>query len=382
MSVKLLSVGDPAVFAYVDSDLGLLERCRSLTGLQLDFDILPWDQYGERVFAVASGEASGYDVIMIPGQLWLPRFAENNWLRPLSASGPLNRPEYNSSDILPAVADEMRYRDVPYLVPSFSDGHILYSHQGLSRLTDGESGRADVLLFADAAFRSRGAAVGSPSPMILKKAPSEIFLDWLPYLRSFGGEFLLDDGTPGFAGVEGRRAAAYYRELARESNPAIAPYGNEEVAQAIREHSVEFAVSWGGQAGLIVDDRSRPTLSYATLTHPWNVTWSFGILKNSTDPLAAEEVLAVLSDSHSDRVIGQYAGSPSRASSYADPRLRETCPWFSAQEDLIRTAKPLPSRPDLAALLGPISAALTDIVDNDMPIEARLAEAAREISAK
>lgn len=375
MKVRVLAVGDPAVYAYTDEKLGLLKRCEGETGHEVGFDILAWADYGERVFQEADSDTPSYDVIMIPGHLWLPQFVEAKWLRPISPNGPLQAHSYRPDDIVPSVAEEVRYRGDQYLVPSFSDGHILFSHLGLDRITDPETGRGDVLRFKS--IRSSDTR-GRPR-LVLKKAPSEIFLDWLPYFRSFGGEFICEDGSPGFHGTAGQQAAKYYRELSERVDPEMAPFGNEEIAVALRSGAVDFGVSWGGQAGEIVDPESRKTLSYATLTHPWNVTWSFAVLRKSERSAAAEEVLALLSDSHADKVVGRYAGSPSRRSSYRDTDLRKECPWFPAQEDLLDTARPLPSRADLPRLLGLISAALSDIVDHGAPIPERLSKAADEI---
>ncbi len=375
MAVRVLAVGDPAVYAYVDPDLHLVDRCRDITGHTVDFAILPWAEYGDRVFAEAGSAAPAYDIVMLPGHLWLPQFVEQGALRALNPNGPLFAREYDPEDILPGVGDEMYYRGERYLTPSFSDGHILFAHRGFDRLIDTQSGRAEVDRFAEVAAQNEDTGTA----FILKKAPSEIFLDWLPYLRRFGGEFLYDDGSPGFTGTAGRHAAEYYRDLAQRLDQRHAPFGNEEVAIALRSGTVGFGVSWGGQAGQIVDKDSRATLRYATLSEPWNVTWSFGILARSSQPQQAEEVLAVLTDSQSDKLVGEFAGSPSRASSYADGALRERCPWFPAQEDLLKTARPLPSRPDLPALLGPISAALSDIVDNGVGVKESLDKAARSI---
>jgi multiple sugar transport system substrate-binding protein len=362
-----------------------VESCAAATGHKPEFEILPWEQYGARVFSEAASERPNVDAIMVAGHLWLPMLVENGRLAALQEVDSLQSAAYDAQDILPGVRAEMCVGGVQYLVPSFSDGHILYANRMPHGITD-SAGRADVTRFHDTVRELRR---DDPSrrPLILKCAPSEIFLDWLPYLRAFGGAFVAPDGEPLFDSPEGREAARVYAALASEIDPAYRPFGNGEVARAIREGEVDFAVSWGGQAGVIVPPASsrggaeRLGLRFATLTTPWNVTWAFGALAAGPRVAACAEVLAYLSSREVDTQIGVYAGSPSRASTYADPDLADRCPWFPAQLDLLRIARPLPPLVDLPERLGPISEALAAIVHEDAPVERALAGAARRISA-
>ena len=186
--------------------------------------------------------------------------------------------------------------------------------------------------------------------MTLKAASSEIFLDWLPYLWAFGGRWFAPDGEPLFETPEGREALEFYCSLRRFVPQSTAQDGNESVAEALRERRVAFAVSWGGQGGEIYHrDTVVPSLlTTLSLTRPWNVAWSFAVLAKSPRPLDAVDLLSYLSSPKVDRLVGRYAGSSSRKSVYADPEERKRCPWYPAQEELLRRAVPLPAVPLLA----------------------------------
>lgn len=366
-AVRVLAVGDPAVGVYTSGELGILARFERQFGHQAQFDVLPWDQYMTALTAACAAEQPVYDIVMLAGHLWLPEYAARGVLLPLDPWDP--------GDLLPTVDAEMHYEGVRYLVPSFSDGHILFSHVGLDDLIDPDTRCADPLRFDAAAERCAGR---NPGGIVLKAAPSEIFLDWLPYLRAFGADFVDGDGAPLFLSPEAEEALRYYVGLRRHLSADHAPYGNEEVATALRTATTAFGVSWGGQAGVIVPPSGeiREGLSYATLTHPWNVTWSFGVLAHTREPEAARELLGWLSHPEQDRAVARFAGSPVRAATYADPAIRTACPWLAAQEELLQRAVPLPPLTDLAARMGLLYAAVAAAFEGSLTPRAALEQAA------
>jgi multiple sugar transport system substrate-binding protein len=383
VGVNVLAVGDPAVYGYTDKKLGILSSFQTTTDIDVNFDILPWAEYGSRLFSVIEENSPRYDVVMVAGHLWLPGFAAKGALAPLDDLEPLNSREYDAGDIMPGVQREMTYQGARYLVPSFSDGHLVYIREGEDRLV-GEDGTVDVRRF-DRIATALSAAPGftRQAAMIMKTSPSEIYLDWLPYLRAFGGEFLSPEGEPLFHSTAGREALEYYIKLRSHLSEKHAPFGNEEVAAALRDGVVSFGISWGGQAGVIVTKEAveQELFTYASPSYPWNVTWSFGILSGSTAQNEAAHLLSWLSGRDSDKKIGRYAGSPCRQSTYDDPDLKRRCPWFSAQEAMVERAIPLPSRPDLAALISPMYTALAKAYVGELSVAKALDLAAGEVEA-
>lgn len=382
MTIRLLAVGDPAVYAYTDPANAVIERFREEHGIEVLFDIYDWDRYYPRLAQAAEADESEYDVVMVAGHLWLAAFADRGWIRSLEEFDVFAAASWDADDILPGVDAELRYRGSRYLVPSFSDGHILYSNTEIEPLLDPVTGFADVLRFQEVAARLHD-TISDPSkaPLVVKAAPSEIFLDWLPYLRAFGADFVDPDGEPLFLNNAGYESLAYYIDLKRRLSPEHAPYGNEEVAAAIRDGEVGFGVSWGGQAGVIVPEggSSRERLQYATLTAPWNVTWSFGLLSGSSHPDEAARLMAWLTNAENDRIVGLRAGSPARRSSYRDETLRRACPWFAAQEALLERAVPLPPLVDLAERMTPMYTMVAAAFSGEISPEAALQRAASEL---
>ncbi|WP_018527033.1 ABC transporter substrate-binding protein [Alkalispirochaeta alkalica] len=380
MSVKVLAVGDPAVHGYVDPELGILRKYQERQGVSVDFDILPWDQYAERLFVEVRKARPDYDVVMVAGHVWLAEFVTKGYLAPLDSYQALRDPAYDPGDIHPSVASEMSYQGNSWLVPSFTDGHLLYAREEVSNLLRKED-LCDPRRYLELAELIQKSESSYRAPLAMKISPGEVFLDWLPYLYAFGGDCFSSSGEPLFADDAGRRSLEYYLDLTKYLSSSHKPFGNEEVARALRRGEVSFGLSWGGQAGVIVTEQhvKEEAFFFVTPNHPWNVTWSFGVLAGSQRKDEAVDVLAWLSSRETDRLIGVYAGSPVRRSTYGDEDLRRRCPWFPAQERLLERARLLPHLSNLGSLMAPLYSEITRAIEGECSGSDALARAAQEV---
>ena len=382
-TVRVLGVGDPAVYAYTDEDLDILGQWQRNGGGEVSFEIVPWDRYLSTLSVQFEAGEPSYDIIMLPGHLWLPEFVEAGRLAPLG-SYVAGIPSADWDDFKPFVRDELQYRDEYYLMPSFTDGHVVFYRSDLVAGAGGAApvagGPATALItpmeLGEMAKRSDGAGHRG---IALKADPSEIFLDWLPYLWAFGGDLLSSDGRPAFASRAGVESLEFYRALRDLAPPDTDRYGNEQIAEALRDGRVAMATSWGGQAGFIYasDGGFRSDLTVSTFEKPWNVVWSFGVLASSPDVSAAFEFLRYLSGPEVDAKVGRYAGSPVRSSTYAADR--ETVPWYAVQEVMLDRASRLPRHPRMNAILPAVTEKLVACVSGDLPAQAALDEAAAAV---
>jgi multiple sugar transport system substrate-binding protein len=345
--LKVLAVGDPAVYAYTAGSPSLVEQWAG----PVEFDILPWAEYYPALMKALAAEQAEYDIVMVAGHLWLADFVSKGWLAEIGGLPAA----YKVDDILQSVREEMCYQERQYLLPSFSDGHIIYYQRELVQSVLGRELPEVVTVgeFLEAVRQCADNPAGVP-PLALKAHSAEIFLDWLPYLRHCGGRVLTEELQPALNSPEGLQALELYRELKGLCPAGTEEFGNEEIMRVIQNGEAVFAVSWGGQAGSIVDPAKidPAKLGYATFAEPWNVTWSFGVAARSVRKAEAIDFLAYLTGSSVDRVIGHKAGSPCRYSSYRHDALE--CPWFGAQQELLRRAKPLPSFPGSGEVYGVI----------------------------
>lgn len=328
--------------------------------------IVPWAEYRARLMETLTAPTAPYQAVCLPGHIWIPELAAAGHIAPFD---PIfdRLPElvsgYQPDEILPTVARECRYAGSQYMLPLFTDGHLVFyrSDEVAVPATEG------VPLISPTAFA--GLAAGAHRPggrfgLALKADASEILLDWLPYLWAEGGDILDESGRPAFAGAAGVRALEAYCALRQYCPPDTHTYGNNEIAAAIKQGQVALATSWGGQAAAIMTapDAIHPeSYRVATYPQPWNATWGVALPANQT-PTVKEGVLSVLLQAagpETDRAVTRVAGSPVRESSYVPSEL-ERYPWLAAQYEMLKRAKTLPIHPKVGAFLGALYVAVHD----------------------
>ncbi len=81
--VRMLCVDDPAVKLYQQTG-ELVSAWSNKSGIKVEVVVLPWEKYPDKVFSTLQSGSDEFDIVMLPGYFWLPKFAANNWLIPLA----------------------------------------------------------------------------------------------------------------------------------------------------------------------------------------------------------------------------------------------------------------------------------------------------------
>lgn len=377
-TLNILAVGDPAVDVYVDPKYRIIENYTNATGIDVNFDIIPFASYYSILMGTFEGKHD-YDVVMVAGHLWSGDFVKKGFIKEVSFP---QTNEYDKNDILPVVREELKFDGKDYLYPSFCDGHIiLYRKSILQQVLKREFGKvvsADELISAVKAVHGYEGMSG----IVLKAHPSEIFLDVLPYIRDAGSE-VFDNTTfmPVFNNEKAAAGIEKYLSLRAYAPVDTGSYGNDEVRTAFQKRKTVFAVTWGGQLGTVMNGEceDRDDIGFATFRTPWNVTWSFAINSKSQKIEEANAFLASLSSKETDRIVGSHAGSPVRASSYETDKDKYN--WYSIHLEMIRDlARPMPKMPDSGEKLGYLYEQLTEAFKNNKTVRQALQDAETAIS--
>ena len=350
MTYRILGPNDPALVA-------LSNRLSTHPEWQAELVILPWAEYQPALESALHANISPYQAVCVPGHVWLPGLIADGLL---TAFEPLleKLPDevvssYKVNDLMPSVAAEASFDDQTYLLPLFTDGHLLFFDKEYINLDDGATvSPLGLDALATAAHLPEGMY-----PLALKAHPSEILLDWLPFLWEAGGEVITANGKPGFDAPSGVEALEYYISLRKFCLPQPENYGNEEIAAVLREGKVAMATSWGGQAAIIFECQRR--LGTALYPRPWNATWGISLPTNQpeTVQLSMLQSLLFICGPDLDRQVTRIAGSPVRQSSYCSEETSHH-PWLNSQHEMLLRAGNLPTDVRLAGFLGDLYVAV------------------------
>lgn len=367
--VNVLAVGDPATYVYVGEKNNFLKKFEAKTGIHVNFDIVEWaDYYGT---LLDSFDTYKYDIVMVAGHLWLQEFVEKGYLLELKSDF---TEDYDYKDIISSIRKEIELNNRKYLLPSFCDGHILlYRKSEVNNNFGNRVSLDDVIDFV------KNNVEDQKDTFVLKSHPSEIFLDFLPYLRNEGVDAFDNDGIPLFNTQCGVRALEKYIDMKQYCAKNVAEFGNEEVLKTIQENKCKLGVSWGGQLGQIMNENcvNPKDLRFASLETSWNVTWSFGINKLCQDQDSAEQFLTYITSKEVDKKVGAYCGNPTRTSSFKSGEKNYR--WYPILLNMLENAQPLPHLANTGQLIGMVTEAITKAFNGEISAKEALDEAYNKI---
>ena len=373
--MKILGPNDPALAALQKSiDLH--------PGQDIQLEIIPWEDYRTKLDETLGNYK--YDAVFIPGHIWMPQLVVDGLIQPLdsyfSAAPKELVSQYDPDGIFASIQTECKYTPTgekmgQYMLPLFTDGHIVFYRSDLVNLPEQVSPRDLPEL-----INSFNLPAGM-NGFAQKAHPSEILLDFLPYFWDCGGELVSENGEIKFNSELGEKALELYHRLKFFCPSDSENYGNSEIVNAITTGESAMAISWGGQAAAIfasINAGAGAEIKTASLTNAWNTTWGVSIPTNVPSARAQEvfEVLLSLMDGAGDELITQIAGSPVRTKSYSS-EMKANYAWLGSQEELLKNCKNLPVDPNFSKYLGPLYAAVHDVYTEKKSPRVALEEAAK-----
>lgn len=355
MSYQILGPDDPALAV-------LQQQLLDHPEWEAELIIVPWAEYQGMLDIAFQALRSPYQAVCVPGHIWLPGLVADGRLESFDTLLPdvdsQLIQQYNLTDIMHSVYQECLVNDEQYLLPLFSDGHIMFYRKDLINLPLSDQSSTLNPREIPAILEKIELSSGQ-YPFALKAHASEILLDWLPYLWAFNGKMVDESLQPAFNSHEAIQALEFYTSLKHFCPPDTHLYGNIEILNGLKLGKVAMAASWGGQAAplLAAENPFRSDFATTTFTHPWNTTWGVSIPSNQT--IAAKTgMLAVLyqaANPQQDREVTRLAGSPVRSSSYLAEEMGKYS-WLKAQKEMLERRMLLPTHPGFAKYLGPLYA--------------------------
>ena len=379
MEINIIGPNDPA-----------LEVARAMIEAHPEWGasitIHPWSEYHTVLMASLNAQISPNQAVFLPGHVWIPELADKGFISNLDLLMTRVPHEtylaYQPEDILDRVAEEGRYRNEQYMIPTFTDGHILFYRSDLFALDQNQA----VPTVSPLDLEEMAARVHKPTEvfgMALKSHPSEIFFDWLPFLLESGGEVLDLTLQPAFSSEAGIRSLKSYCRLRKFCPAETHTFGNLEIANVLREGKTALVTTWGGQAAPIFLDEKNPyrdLYKAAVYPHPCGGTWGVALPANQPDDskLRALQIAMMINGPAQDLEVILKAGSPVRKTSYSQEAFEKYF-WLKAQFEMMKRITWLPRHPVVGMILGPITEAVYRAFTGEIEVEKALQDAAHTI---
>ncbi|MEI8131459.1 MAG: extracellular solute-binding protein [Leptolinea sp.] len=356
--IRILCVDDPAVRLY-EQNGELISTWSKANGTKVDIVILPWEKYPEKVYSVLQSGSSEFDVVMLPGYFWLPKFAANGWLTPLTNLAVENSAAwqaYDYEDILPRIRTELALDGQVYLLPSFSEVQVVYYRKDLLQKTGISQIESPVSLekwleIAKTLHNPAGDLYGAH----FKGATTEALVEWLPFYTAAGGFLPTGEEDKTLPESETHQSLRQLKEFLPYCRPDVSESDNATLFEMLTTGKVGIVNHWSGQLGPIMNPEVNPfteDYGFASLEHPWGTVWAFGISSASQHKLEAFSCLLHLTGASADLQQGKFSGSPARRSSFENKKAAKDYPWFPALLQAIERKNTFPATQSFADKMG------------------------------
>jgi multiple sugar transport system substrate-binding protein len=234
----------------------LIADFEALTGITVEVEALPEDQFRQRLQVELTAGSGDIDVFMTSVLQDGPRFSESGWyadLEPLVSDPLLTSPDYDFSDISSAVLEGHTFNGVLSALPIQLEVQMLYYRKDLLKAAgfDGPPTTYEELEEMAAAlydptnnlygFASRGKGAATVTQITT-------------FLRSHGADYLDANGKAGFASEQGIKAIDEYGRLIRTYGPSGSVNNSwEELLALFQSGSIALWSDNSGQAKALRD---------------------------------------------------------------------------------------------------------------------------------
>jgi multiple sugar transport system substrate-binding protein len=331
------------------------KRFEDETGIKVQYNETNYDSWYQNAKNDGLQQTGAYDIYLMDDN-WVPEFAAAGILVDLEAAGLKLNPDLQENGLNqgywpprtgPKMADFASDEPRPYAVPIDNDVQMLYYNA--DHFSDPPATWDDVFAtMKDVA----GPDLYGWSIRGVKGNP--IVQTYLPFLNSYGGAFVNDDWTPGFAGPEGVGALERIFSFIPYMAPGIVEFDTDQETQVLLQGQCLALTEYTGLTQRIDDPESSTVVDKincaATPAQERNGAaigiFNAGIPPSAPNPDGAVQFLDWFT---SDAVQLDFAKTGSAAVTrvaLTDPSAVAEARWLPAIADAVDSATPKPRTPD------------------------------------
>lgn len=375
----------------------LLPDFTEKTGITVNIEQAPYDSVVQKVTLDASTNQGQYDVVSLPYE-FLGSFATNGWITPVDdrlAASSSFEPGFDPTSIIPALQTASGVWDgKTYGAPSNSAVMMMFYRRDLfedptEQAAFKERYGYDLAVpttwdqYRDTAeFFTRKAgdlAAGQPLAADLAgvamtgKRHVATVLEWMDYGWTFGGGILDDEGNLVIDGQPSIDSLQYMVDLTPFAQPGYTSATWDETTAALQQGIAAQSITWGDTAGAMeAADQSAVAgrMGYASIPvlndGDTNIahlgSWTYVLPTAGAQQDAAWEFIQWALSTDVQTELAKRGGLPALTSTFEDPELVASLPYWSQELDSLSEAKSRPRIPEWGAMSDILQQHISDAI--------------------
>lgn len=345
------------------------------TGIEVNVVQYPYAEVREKQLLELTSGTGNLDIVSVDGRIWLAEL--HPYLEPLRLE------ESDLGDFVPSMLDLFRYGQerTLYALPVRVGGWVLMYRKDLFDAAGLTAPKTWDDFLAAARRLTKGGVYGFAPAL---QQGNYLVAQWVPFLRSFGGELLTPDETKAaFNSPAGRKATQFFVDLYRKHKvvpPGAISYEHDGVIAAMQQGLAAMALTYSPNF-LAMNDPEKSKVAGRLAVAPaipydpaaglsTGITeisgWGFGIAKVSRHKEAAQKFIRfVTSREEQLRLALENTNAPTIKSVYTSSEYLTIFPAASGVAEALSSAR---SRPGVAVwtnvedvLAAELSAALNGV---------------------
>jgi multiple sugar transport system substrate-binding protein len=394
----------------------LLPDFTAKTGIDVQLEQAPYDSVVQKLTLDATTKQGGYDIVSLPYE-FLGAFAEKGWIAPIddrlsdtSSFGP----GFDPSAIIPALWKASSvWRDKTYGMPSNSAVMMMFYRKDLFENADEQAAFKakygyDLAVpktwkaYRDAAeffTRKAGIPLAGATPTkdfagvaMTGKRHVATVLEWLDYGWTYGGGILDDKGNLIIDSQQSVDGLDYMASLRPFAQPGYTNATWDETTATLQQGNAALSITWGDTAGAMeAADQSAvvgkmgyasiPTLKDGDKALAHLGSWTYLIPSGSTKQDAAWEFMQWALSDPVQKALAKGGGLPATTSSFEDPELVGSLPYWKQELVSLGESKSRPRIPEWGALSDILQKEISNVISGQATAADALKQAADQLKA-
>ena len=375
----------------------LLPDFTAKTGIDVQLEQAPYDSVVQKLTLDATTKQGAYDIVSLPYE-FLGAFAEQGWITPIDdrvVDKGSYGPGFDPTAIIPALWKASSvWRDKTYGMPSNSAVMMMFYRKDLFD-NAAEQAAFKAKYGYDLAVPTTWKQYQAAAEFFTRKAGSQLagatlskdfagvamtgkrhvatVLEWLDYGWTYGGGILDAQGNLIIDSQPSVDSLGYMAGLRPFAQPGYTNATWDETTATLQQGGAALSITWGDTAGAMeATDQSAvvgkmgyasiPTLNDGDTQIAHLGSWTYVIPSGSTKQDAAWEFMQWALSAPVQTALAKGGGLPALTSSFEDPELVSSLPYWKQELVSLGQSKSRPRIPEWGSMSDILQKDISDVI--------------------